>query len=166
MTEMSKSLSTNFIIVAPHPDDEIIGAYEVLNEANNKITVFYSSDTNLKRREETLNLRKHFTSVKAQLFQTTIPQPFLQKSNKFFFPDPSYEIHPHHRQWGFLGEQLARQGFDVTFYSTIMNAPYIHEVEFPLLKKEALDEVYPSQKSLWEFDHKYFIFEGKCKWMF
>lgn len=163
---MSKALSEDCIIIAPHPDDEIIGVYETLIEPNNKITVIYSSDTEPKRREEALKLREYFVSVKAQLFQTTIPQPFLQRTNKFFFPDPYFEIHPDHRQWGFLGEQLARQEFDVIFYTTIMSTPYIHKVKDPLEKKLALETVYPSQKSLWKYDHKYFIFEGKCKWIF
>jgi len=154
------------IIISPHCDDEIIGNYEVLKNKNNRITIIYGSDTKLERRVEAITLREYFSNIKAQLFQTTIPQPFLQKTTGFFFPDPHFETHPEHRAWGFVGEQLARQGFDVTFYSTIMNSPYIHEVEYPLLKKAALDKVYPSQKSLWKYDHKYFIFEGKCKWIF
>ena len=81
-------------------------------------------------------------------------------------PDPVYELHPLHRQWGMVGETMARVGFDVIFYSTNMNAPYIHELAVADDKKELLNKVYPDQKSLWEYDHKYFLFEGYNKWIF
>lgn len=163
---MSEVLFKDLVIIAPHPDDEIIGAYETLVEPSNKITVIYSGDTESKRREEALKLREHFTTVKAQLFQTTIPQPYLQRNTTFYFPDPIYEIHPDHRQWGFIGESLARGGFDIIFYSVIMNAPYIHKVNDTNKKEELLNKVYPSQKDLWKYDKKYVLFEGKCKWIF
>lgn len=164
---MSEALSANFIIIAPHPDDEIIGVYEVLENSDNGITIIYGSDAQKERREEAVKLREHFKNIKVQLFQTTIPQPFLQRTNKFFFPDPHFEVHPDHRQWGFLGEQLARQGFDVIFYSVIMNAPYIHRLDDKAKEKEKLlDKIYPSQKDLWKYDKKYVLFEGRCKWIF
>ncbi len=65
-----------------------------------------------------------------------------------------------------MGEQLARNGFDVTFYNTLMNAPYIHECKNSDGKLALLNTVYPDQKSLWEYDHKYFLFEGYTKWIF
>ena len=155
----------NHVIVAPHPDDEIIGTYEILRKKDN-IIVIYSGDLDADRRETVLKLKEKVEKVKLQLFQQNIPPTFLSKENKFFFPDPAYEIHPKHREWGFIGEQLARSGFDVTFYNTIMNAPYIHEVILPDDKQYLLNEVYPDQKSVWEYDHKYFLFEGYCKWVF
>jgi len=159
-------LSKEIVIVSPHPDDEIIGNYEVLTKADKSILIVYDADVYLERREETKKIRDIFPNVKAQAFQTTIPQPFLQKSNTFYVPDPYFETHPIHRRWGFLGEQLARQGFDVIFYSTIMNTPYIREVEFSNLKESALNNIYPSQETLWKYDNKYFLFEGHCKWIF
>ncbi len=119
---------SDIIIVAPHNDDEIIGNYMVLtNKNNSNIIIIYDGDTPQERREEALKLKEYFTNVKMQLFQKSIPQPLLNTENTFYFPDPVYERHPLHRQWGFMGEQMARQGFDVVFYSTNMNAPYIHE---------------------------------------
>ena len=82
------------------------------------------------------------------------------------FPDPVYENHPLHRQYGMMGESMARQGLDVTFYTTQMNAPYIREVKDSAAKKSLLNTVYFGQSSLWEYDHKYFLFEGYCKWIF
>jgi hypothetical protein len=161
------SEAQSMIIVAPHPDDEIIGAYEYLDNHGLGKVIIYGSETDPKRREETKTLRECFKNIKAQLFQTTIPQPFLQKTNKFLFPDPHFEVHPDHRQWGFMGEQLARQGFDVIFYSVIMNAPYIHRLaEKAKDKEDILNKVYPSQSDLWKYDKKYVLFEGRCKWIF
>lgn len=164
---MSESLSNDVIIIAPHPDDEIIGTYEVLKENDHRITIIYGSDAEAKRREEAMLLREHIGSIKAQMFQTTVPQPFLQKTNKFYFPDPHFEVHPDHRAWGFVGEQIARQGFDVIFYSVIMNAPYIHRMgDKAKEKEELLNKIYPSQSDLWKYDKKYVLFEGRCKWIF
>jgi len=163
--KQEKEPATELIIAAPHPDDEIIGAYEYLTKPGVTPIIIYSGDLNAKRKESALKLKEH-VDCKIQLFQMTIPQPFLNQNNKYLFPDPIYELHPSHRAWGFMGEQLARAGFDVVFYSTNMNAPYIHEVEKPDEKRTLLEKVYPDQGDLWKYDHKYFLFEGYTKWMF
>jgi hypothetical protein len=152
------------IIIAPHPDDEIIGCYEVLKDKKNPI-IIYGAETEIKRREEIKNVNKFF-EIKAQLFQNSIPTHLLQADNTFYFPDHSYETHPLHRAYGFQGESYARSGFNVIFYTTIMNAPYIHDVEDPKDKKMYLESCYPSQSDLWKYDHKYFLFEGYSKWIF
>jgi len=149
------------IIIAPHCDDECIGCYKYLKEAN---IIIYDGDTPLERREEALNLKNHFEVN--QLFLKSIPPNLYDTKNKFFIPDPIYENHPLHRSWGFVGEQMARMGLDVTFYSTNMNVPYIHEVKDTKGKEELLNKIYPSQKSLWEYEKKFVLFEGYSKWIF
>ena len=150
------------IIIAPHPDDEIIGCFEQLHD--NSI-IIYDGDTPQDRREEALQLRKHFPNIK-QMFQKSIPPNLKQKEYILFFPDPVYEIHPLHRYWGAIGEQMAREGYFIVFYNTTMTAPYIHEVNNVNKKEALLNEIYASQKSLWQFEKKYILFEGYCKWMF
>jgi len=152
------------VIVAPHPDDEIIGCYEVLTNIKKPI-IIYSGDIVPDRREKVLKL-KEYIDCKLQLFQMTIPQTFLSKENVFYLPDPIYETHPKHREWGFLGESMVRNGFNVIFYNTNMLAPYIHECKVPDKKEALLNKVYPDQKSLWEYEKKYVLFEGYCKWIF
>jgi hypothetical protein len=160
-----KETKKETIIVAPHPDDEIIGCFEILNDPKIKPVILYSGDTPANRREELLKLRK-FTNVQFQVFQNSIPPTLLNRNNTFYFPDPVFETHPKHREWGFIGESLARSGIEVIFYTTNMNAPYIHEVEKSIEKRQLLDKVYKSQSELWRFDHKYFLFEGRVKWIF
>ena len=163
MTE-EKAPNQDVIIVAPHPDDEIIGCYEILKSTANPV-IIYSGDTDPDRREQVLKLKDH-VDCKLQLFQMTIPQPLLSMENVYYIPDPIYEIHPKHREWGALGESLVRNGFNVIFYNTNMNAPYIHECKAPKEKEELLNKVYPDQKSLWEYEKKYVLFEGYNKWIF
>ena len=155
----------NTVIVAPHTDDEIIGCHEILKKEES-IIIIYSPNVEPSRREEAMKLKEHFSNIKVQLFQNSVPMNMINQKHKFYFPDPIYETHPLHRELGMAGELYARSGFDVTFYSTIMNAPYIHEVHMPEVKKEMLDLIYPSQSDLWKYDHKYFLFEGYCKWVF
>ena len=152
------------VIIAPHPDDEIIGCYEILKSESS--IIIYDGETETKRREQALKLKEFNDKISAQLFQMNVPSNFLNQETTFYFPDPIYELHPLHRRWGSLGEQLARGKFDVVFYTTNMNAPYIHEVDDSNMKEEILNQVYPDQKSLWEYDKKYVLFEGRCKWIF
>jgi hypothetical protein len=151
------------LIVSPHPDDEIIGCSEVLKEGS---IIIYDGDTLAARREEAMRLKDEIPTV--QLFLRNIPSNLLNKEMTYYFPDPIHETHPLHRHWGMLGEGLARGKYDVVFYSVIMNVPYIHELSETDMKRkeELLDKIYPSQKSLWEREKKYILFEGRCKWMF
>ena len=153
------------IIIAPHPDDECIGMYEILKNEESKI-IIYSGDTLNSRREIALKLRDEIPSIKLQMFHMSIPQSLINKENIFYMPDPYFEIHPKHREWGFIGEQMARQGLNVIFYSTIMNTPYIHEVKEPQEKENLLNKIYPDQSDLWKFEKKFILFEGRCQWLF
>jgi len=152
----------NIIIIAPHPDDEIIGCFEVVS--NYKTMILYDASTPQLRREEAQKLRDKY-DIAAQVFLNNLPPQWVTaKDSVFFFPDPIYETHPLHRQWGYAGEMMARAGQQVVFYNTIMNAPYIHEVDDFINKREVLDDVFKSQKNMWAWESKYFLFEGYNSW--
>lgn len=157
-------MSKQNVIIAPHPDDEIIGCYEILK--NESSIIIYDGETESNRREQAMKLKEVNEKITAQMFQLNVPSNLLNQDVTFYFPDPVYELHPLHRRWGALGEQLARGKFDVIFYTTNMNTPYIHEVEDPSMKEDILNKVYPDQKTLWEYDKKYVLFEGRTKWLF
>ena len=155
----------DIIIVSPHPDDECIGLYSVLVDPNTKPIIIYTENVPQNRRDEALKLREH-VEIKSQLFQKNTPQTFIDPDNVLYFPHPTTETHFAHRLQGAQGEQLARAGFNVIFYSINMNAHFISEVKEPDKKEELLNKVYPSQASLWKYEKKYIFFEGKCKWIF
>lgn len=152
------------VIFAPHGDDEIIGCFEILDQ---NPTIVYDAKCSLLRLEEIRRLQ-NFKKVKQYFVTDRLPEEILAltKDSTFYFPDPIYETHPLHRKIGALGEDLARKNYNVIFYTTNMNAPYIHECKDPEGKKSLLDLVYTGQSSLWKYDHKYFLFEGRCKWIF
>lgn len=152
------------IIIAPHADDEIIGTFEVLISEVNPI-IIYTEPIDEIRKQELTSLKDIF-KIKEQLFLRQIPGLLLKKENIFFFPDPTYELHPAHRLTGSIGESFARNGYNVIFYNTNMNAPYIHEVSDSTQKENALNFCYPSQQSLWQFEKKFILFEGYSKWYF
>lgn len=151
------------VIIAPHYDDEIIGNFEILIQDPAPI-IIYTCHPDSEREKEAGNLRK-YTNVKIQYFLNNIPSHLLSPDHILYFPDPVYEIHPLHRKWGAVGEECFRNGLNVVFYSTNMNAPYIHEVSQSQKKRQFLNEIYSSQSDLWRYDHKYFLFEGRCKWI-
>jgi len=153
------------IIIAPHPDDEVIGCYSVLMDETIKPLIIYTSDVDNERRAEAAQLIKH-VKIKGQLYLSTIPTKFLHPTNSFYFPHPIYETHPDHRIQGIGGEQLARAGYDVTFYITEMNAPFKFECKDSEKKRQLLDACYGKQSDLWKYEHKYYLFEGYDKWVF
>lgn len=159
-------MSKNCIIVAPHVDDECVGCFEILNNPANKITIIYGADATAERRKEAFKLREVFPNVGNQVFHASVPSAYISDDCTLYFPDPISESHPSHRGWGFIGEQLVRSGVDVIFYTTLMNVPYIHEVEDPMKKEAILNRIYPSQKTLWKTEKKYILFEGRLKWIF
>ena len=153
------------IIVAPHPDDEIIGCFDILMKQVNPFIVYTQHKIDVERQKEALTLKK-YVNLKGQFFNHNIPTHLLTPDCVLYFPDPHFEFHPDHRLCGVLGESMARGGFNVIFYSVNMQAPYIRECKIPNEKEKLLNKVYPSQKDLWKYEKKYVLFEGYCKWIF
>jgi hypothetical protein len=152
------------IIIAPHCDDEIIGCYSILSNRNIHPIIIYTEDTDSIRKEEALKL-PYYCYIKDQVFEPVIADRYINYDTTFYFPGPD-EIHPAHRKMAAIGEEMARKGFNIIFYSTNMNVKWIKEVQNPELKKNTLETIYSSQSDLWKYEHKYFLFEAYCKWIF
>lgn len=156
------------VIIAPHADDEIIGCHAVL-AAREVATVAFPLKNKGALKESIIT--QALFLFEAKLFSTfesviDLATQAKGKNGYIFFPDPVNELHPDHRIIGGLGERLIKeQKFDnVIFYTTNMNAPYMEEAIQMEEKREALDRCYPRKKSLWEYDYKYFLFEGYTTW--
>jgi hypothetical protein len=163
-----KQLVRNVIIVAPHADDEVIGCFSVLHrkKPNTKITLLYPDGRSVgesfpvcaKFGIESFSFDGSITALLEHI--KTTENPIV------YFPDPTYELHPLHKSLGNIGAILFQQGDRVIFYSTNMNAPYIYELNETDrdAKLELLNEAYFQKHSLWEYDHRYFLFEGYNEW--
>jgi hypothetical protein len=161
-------MSNDIVIISPHPDDEIIGCYSILKEYKDKtINVVYTTNIDNERRKDASKLREYF-DVRQFFVNYDIPPVLKEKCNIFFFPEPFVDCHPDHRKAGLIGETMARDGYDVIFYTIQKNVPYIFELNNDDIKEKEkiLNNIYESQRSLWEYEKKYIFFEGYTKFLF
>src|SRR6056297_158099 len=150
-------MENDIVIVAPHPDDEIIGCHSFLKDVT---CICFGTPMS---QAELYRLSDAFMCATIQAKEPKVEN--LPKAGLYLFPDPYFETHPLHRQWGLVGELMMRQyGYHVLFYTVNMRAPYIFEVPHPEEKRKALDIMYPEKSDLWVYEHKYFLFEGYCEW--
>ena len=151
------------LIIAPHPDDDIIGCSQIfLNNSLSDIVVIYvETPPNLDelpyRTKLALNNDlKHLTSDECwNLYNQAL---------NIYVPDPFYDYHPWHRAIGGFGLYLSNCGYNVWFYTTRMNTPYVKEVPDPEKKKRTLDLLYPYKSDLWKYDARFYLFEGITKY--
>jgi hypothetical protein len=155
----------DIVIIAPHPDDEIIGCYEVIKNAQRNVFIVYNPTDDIVRQKEVLKLRSSFPQIKSQFFLNEIPPALLHKNNVLYYPCRE-DTHPSHQKHYEVGRSLwMEHDMDVVFYSTEMNVHYKHEVEDWIEKRKLLNHIYSSQSSLWQTDARYYYFEARIKYM-
>ena len=159
------------VIIAPHADDEIVGCFSVLMSREVK-SVWFPDRIIVQEATESSFIYDYSREVIPADYGEVIKIFFnlaneiLHSNGLMFFPDPVYEWHPDHVQWGNVGVSLFRMGFtNIVFYSVNMTAQYISKTKFAEDKKNALNNCYPEKSDLWKYDHKYFLFEGYNKWL-
>ena len=166
------------LILAPHIDDEVIGCFELLKyNVDACVDIIYFYDITDERKEAIPRLKNRFRLVNNVFFNNeTITftlnnvEDYLEKYDRIFCPDPIFETHPDHKELGNLGTYIFKN-YDwfngIIFYTVNMQAPYVRKLNEEEIedKRNSLNEIYPDQKSLWESDYKYFLFEGSCKWL-
>lgn len=152
---------TKFVIVAPHVDDEVIGCFRFLH-SRVVSKVFYLNECYGDRLYEAYACAKHFGFM-----------PFFGANSLFRSPGeiilaPNIkDTHDDHK----AANSLVKKTFgsnDVAYYSVDMNvAKRTLSPTVSAAKLEALKTLFPSQKSLFENDDKYHLFESvqKCDWL-
>jgi LmbE family N-acetylglucosaminyl deacetylase len=151
-------------IWAPHPDDEIIGCWSALHLKHrvDDISVIYLSgvgDPGIERSQA----RFGFRYLYAGYANMEAAGPY----STVLAPDPASDWHPLHQRVGQVAQHMFRDGKirRLIMYTTRMLAPYVFEVANPAAKRAALNDCYPEKSSLWESDHRFFLFEGYCSWL-
>lgn len=176
------------VIFAPHVDDELIGCSSLLFKSacgDSKVIVAYCDPDNFhgKRGKEAqkaadkFKFRVEFRSQGEDLieFCARVVESQSDEHNRddlpdlpiCWAPDDHFDAHPFHKQVGAIVFTYCRQ-FNVRYgtYTTNMNTPYTQELasDRATRKRDLLDMLYPSQKSLWKHEHKFFLFEGRAEW--
>jgi hypothetical protein len=147
------------VIWAPHPDDELIGCYSVLAARPAKsATVYYGSIEHGCLLSSRMFGFRYFNFYEGALE--------IETWDVVYAPDPDYDVHPEHQWFGSMARRYFRTGRinRLIHYSTQMSVPYLWEEKDPQAKLEALNKCYPEKGSLWEYDHRYWLFTGFCEW--
>lgn len=149
------NINKKITIIAPHPDDELIGCYSLF-KYNLVDKVIYIKDKNLdsdRFKESTfLSERYKFEKIIVENIYD-----FRPDDNDFYFVPSPLDDHPLHKI-------VYHRFYDINkgIYSIDMNTPYVKELsnEDKEIKFNMLNLYYPSQKELWQYNAKYYLFES------
>jgi len=177
---MSEAEVPRHLFFAPHVDDAFIGCWSVLYYVEIPARkIIYTEKVDEVRGREASEMRDAWGVDIAFVDGVRGAIEELQKnirenkrlgwpSLKVYAPDFYFETHPAHRAlgcalWNEVGPIVDKRFF---VYSTNMNVPYLRELDEKdaRIKRAALDKYFPSQSSLWDHDHRYFLFEGIAQW--
>lgn len=138
------------LIIAPHIDDEMIGCWSVLQDRARDITVCFGYELTPERRAEALKLVQFNVAL---VFGFDNLEPDLSAYKEVYVPSRR-DWHAQHK----ITNSKFR-GWATHFYSVDMEAGvYLGDAESKT-KRAALDDIYPSQASLWATNAKYYLFE-------
>lgn len=139
------------IILAPHPDDEVIGCYSAL-VAGDIDYVYYFFDLTEQRRAEAEAAGAYFNFT-PQFVDGDFPEGITDEDVLWV---PSIrDSHPHHRSVNLTFRAAAKRFYSVEFSKRKRLLDEVERVE----KRRVLDLLYPSQKELWESNASYYLFE-------
>lgn len=143
------------VIIAPHPDDELIGCFSTLMTGD-EVIVYYMYDVTPERQAEATQLseRLRFSPVFSWPVHHVIGALLSARPTTVLVPSRK-DAHAHHKQVNADFREFATH-----FYSVDMVDAQPLPVAQQNEKRRLLDKYYPSQQVLWERDHKYFLFES------
>lgn len=148
------------IIIAPHADDELIGCYSKIM-ANEIIQVQYVAECDDVRREEatafclSVGIIPSFLNGQVLMLADTLHGI---EAGELYIPSPN-DNHNLHKFIYHLVFHL-KPAVPIIVYSVYMNDFFVRPISYSKAKKTDLDFYYPSQKSLWKHDGRYYLFEG------
>uniref|UniRef100_A0A7C3WMV8 PIG-L family deacetylase n=1 Tax=Dictyoglomus turgidum TaxID=513050 RepID=A0A7C3WMV8_9BACT len=147
-----------FVIIAPHPDDELIGCFTLFQKRLVKKVYYILSD--LKRRVNAEILGKEWGfSTEFLTFDEFFKKKLVFQFDEICLVPDILDRHPLHKAVSVISKA---KNYPLGYYTTEMNTGYVRELtkKDQKLKKKMLDKYYPTEKSLWQYDWKYFLFEG------
>lgn len=153
-----KSHSRKNILLAPHVDDELVGAYSLLRMGN-LTHIVYFEEVSPERRAEAVALCEAFNIIPV-FYEEMFSLPELFADDVLISPTV-HDLHPAHKRVNRLARrEAARAKCRIVFYGADMSTPN----KRPLSpgeqadKRQLFNAFYPSQVELLS-DPKYFIFE-------
>lgn len=149
---------SELVIVAPHPDDELIGCFSLLRSGQVNHVIYYH-DLTEERKAETRACAEYYGFEPH--YQIEPPVAITLFEHALFVLPSIKDSHRDHQKLNqsfrtLLGPDRRR------FYSTNLDAL---RTKTPLepkdrdMKRQALDQLYPSQIGLWSGDASYYLFE-------
>lgn len=161
-----------YLILAPHPDDEIIGNFELIRDYSPEIMVIWFKDylgndeyIRRVRMSEAYRVAERY-DFEYEWYDNVVE--FIQDAEKFAY-DFDYILvpdikdgHEHHRLVNSAGYIVfKRYGLRFVEYTTRMNTEYVRGCRYPEEKLKAL-KMYESQSWLWNSgDARWWMFEGR-----
>ena len=140
------------LVIAPHPDDELIGCYSLLQSRGSQVDVTFAFSTSELRYNEAKKCAGLFGHTLIDYSQVN---DRLDSYSEIYVPSLR-DTHPEHKAVNLMFRCRASH-----FYSVDMVAPkaVLPEAD-QRRKRDALNECYPSQRLLWDRDAGYYLFES------
>lgn len=148
------------IVIAPHADDEIIGCYSLIKKGLIDEVVYLDVTPERYRlaRSAGRELGFRVRVVEYKDFQNFLYVNLNGWQATLLVPD----IADRHLLHKAVNCAVRLSGCKLGYYTVDMNTGYTKELSKvdQQEKRVALNKYYPDQKSLWENDWRYFLFEG------
>lgn len=146
----------NYIIFAPHIDDELLGCFTYLKSKSVK-KVLYFFELSKERVEEAKRSADFFGFEPVFLKKITDASKHITEEDLLLVPHKK-DNHPHHQIVNMYSSHLKNKK---KYYSVDMRRNLTSLTpEDSTIKLSYLNEFYPSQKKLWTKNEKYILFES------
>lgn len=144
------------VIIAPHPDDEIIGCFTLMEKYDVGKVIFCSFEN---REVEARSSADAFGFEPVFIDDLDLLIAIVNNGDEVYIPS-RHDHHPFHKQVNAASYRITKD-IQRIFYTVSKNVKgmIILDSVSVFEKKKQLDILYPSQKHLWESDQKYLIFE-------